>query len=202
MFNIGPMEVVVLAIVGLIVLGPDRLPGLTRDAARLLRNLRDLATGARQQLRDELGPEFADVDLRNLNPRTAVQRVVFGDDLDLSKLNPRTAMRDAIFGDEDLRAADPRTVVRETRDEIKGAATPLNLTKPANGTKPGSVDKPAGVDKPVSGSMPVSTSKAEGGAASPGASTPARTARTDRPRPSPRPRQVAPPSTPYDADAT
>ena len=40
-----------------------------------------MATGARQQLRDELGPEFADVDLRNLNPRTAVARAVFGDDV-------------------------------------------------------------------------------------------------------------------------
>ena len=73
MFNVGPMELLVLAIVGLIVLGPDKLPGLARDAARMLRTLRDLATGARQQLRDELGPEFADVDLRNLNPRTALR---------------------------------------------------------------------------------------------------------------------------------
>ena len=67
----------------------------------MLRTLRDLATGARQQLRDELGPEFADVDLRNLNPRTAVQRAVFGDDVDLGWLNPRNALRDAIFGDAD-----------------------------------------------------------------------------------------------------
>jgi sec-independent protein translocase protein TatB len=105
-FQIGPFELAVLAIVGLIVLGPDKLPGLARDAARLLRSLRDMATGARQQLRDELGPEFADVDLRNLNPRTVVQRAVFGDDVpDLSKydprrLNPGAAVRDAIFGDD------------------------------------------------------------------------------------------------------
>ncbi len=106
MFNVGPFELVVLAIVGLIVLGPDRLPGLAKDAARLLRSLRDMATGARQQLRDELGPEFADVDLRNLNPRTVVAKAVFGDEMpDLSKydprrLNPGAAVRDAIFGDD------------------------------------------------------------------------------------------------------
>ena len=86
MFNIGPMELGVLALVGMIVLGPERLPGLVRDATRMLRQLRDMATGARDQLKNELGPEFSDVDLqalrdlRALNPRTAIQRAILGDD--------------------------------------------------------------------------------------------------------------------------
>jgi sec-independent protein translocase protein TatB len=125
-FGIGYPELVVLAIVGLIVLGPDRLPTLARDAARLLRSLREMATGARQQLKDELGPEFADVDLRNLNPRTAVQRAVFGDDVpDLSKYDPRryspgAAVRDAILGGDD----EP------------GPAPAVSMTKPPNGSRP------------------------------------------------------------------
>src|SRR6476469_6461262 len=103
MFNIGPMEVVVLALVAVIVLGPDRLPQSAKDAANLLRTLRELATGARTQLRDELGPEFADMDLRSLNPRTAIQRAILGDDenglrADLRKFDPR----------DDLRDLDPR----------------------------------------------------------------------------------------------
>jgi sec-independent protein translocase protein TatB len=80
MFNVGPMEFLVLAVVGLIVLGPDRLPGLARDAARMIKTLRELSTGARTQLREELGPEFADLDLKSLNPRTALQRMLLGDD--------------------------------------------------------------------------------------------------------------------------
>ncbi|MDT4917624.1 MAG: sec-independent protein translocase protein TatB [Pseudonocardiales bacterium] len=125
MFNIGPFELLVLAIVGLIILGPDRLPGLAKDAARLLRTLREMATGARQQLKDELGPEFADVDLRNLNPRTAVQRAVFGDDLpDLKKYDPRrynpgAVVRDAILGDDD-------------EPQVK----PVSMVKPTNGSRP------------------------------------------------------------------
>jgi sec-independent protein translocase protein TatB len=88
MFNIGPWELLVLAFVGVIVLGPERLPGLARDAANMLRQLRDLATGARNQLKNELGPEFSDVDLqalrdlRALNPRTAISRALLGDDED------------------------------------------------------------------------------------------------------------------------
>jgi sec-independent protein translocase protein TatB len=125
-FNIGPFELIVLAIIGLIVLGPDRLPGLARDAARMLRNLRELATGARQQLKDELGPEFADVDLRNLNPRTAVQRAVFGDDVpDLRKYDPRrynpgAIVRDAILGD-DPAPEKPVSMVKEPATEPNGS---------------------------------------------------------------------------------
>src|SRR5262249_13783805 len=88
MFNIGPWELLVLAFVGVIVLGPERLPALARDAANMLRQLRDMATGARNQLKNELGPEFSDIDLqalrdlRALNPRTAITRVLLGDDED------------------------------------------------------------------------------------------------------------------------
>src|SRR5215472_13594935 len=88
MFNIGPMELLVLALVGMIVLGPERLPGMIKDATRMLRQLRDMATGARNQLKNELGPEFSDIDLqalrdlRALNPRTAITRALLGDDED------------------------------------------------------------------------------------------------------------------------
>lgn len=99
MFDLSPSKLLVLAIVGLIVLGPDRLPGLAKDAARMIRTLRELATGARTQLRDELGPEFADVDLRNLNPRVALSRAILGDDADkLQTFNPRNAIQRGIFG--------------------------------------------------------------------------------------------------------
>lgn len=100
MFNVGPLELLVLAAVGLIVLGPDKLPGLAKDAARLIRALREMATGARTQLRDELGPEFADLDLRNLNPRTALQRAILGDEIDLQRLDPRAALQRAVLGED------------------------------------------------------------------------------------------------------
>jgi sec-independent protein translocase protein TatB len=121
-FNIGPMELLVLAIVGLLVIGPDKLPNMARDAGRMLRTLRELATGAREQLRDELGPEFADVDLRSLNPRTALQRAILGDEDDWREADPRRAVR-GLWDSED----DPRTVVRSAFDDDE----PVLLTKPA-----------------------------------------------------------------------
>jgi sec-independent protein translocase protein TatB len=95
-FNIGPLELVVLALVAIVVFGPERLPQLARDAAQLIRGLREVAKGAQTQLRDELGPEFADVDLRNLHPRTALRKALLGDDLDLGVLDPRAVFRDAV----------------------------------------------------------------------------------------------------------
>ncbi len=59
MFDIGPMDLMVLAVVGILVFGPDRLPGIARDAVRMIRTLRQLLLGTRSQLRDELGPELA-----------------------------------------------------------------------------------------------------------------------------------------------
>lgn len=100
MFNVGPFEMLVLAAVALIAFGPDRLPQLAKDAARMLRTLRDLAHGARSQLNDELGPEFADFDLRSLNPRTAIRNALLGDE-ELPNLNPREAISRAWRGEDD-----------------------------------------------------------------------------------------------------
>ena len=91
------MELGVLVLVGLIVLGPEKLPGLAREVAQMLRTLRDLATGARRQLKEELGPEFRDVDLsalselRSLNPRTALTRALLSDDDDVVSQHPSQA---------------------------------------------------------------------------------------------------------------
>ncbi|MDQ2837252.1 MAG: sec-independent translocase [Actinomycetota bacterium] len=104
MFNIGPLEFVVLAAVALLVFGPDKLPQLTKDAGRMLRTLRDLAQGARTQLNSELGPEFADFDLSSLNPRTAIKNALLGDGetrTDLTGLNPKDALSRAWRGEDD-----------------------------------------------------------------------------------------------------
>jgi sec-independent protein translocase protein TatB len=144
MFNIGPMEFLVLAIVAVIVLGPDRLPGLAKDAARMLRTLRDMATGARQQLRDELGPELADLgidELRNLNPRTALQRAILGDEesglrADLRKLDPRDDVRDS------LRGTDPRRYVADDAYDSAETNYPAAYDEPVSMRKP--AERPLG----------------------------------------------------------
>ncbi len=95
--NLGPFEIAVLVIVAVLVFGPDKLPTLAKDAARMVRTLRDLTQGARTQLRDELGPEFGDLDLRSLNPRTALQRALLDDDdEEPARRNPSEAPVDVV----------------------------------------------------------------------------------------------------------
>jgi sec-independent protein translocase protein TatB len=78
--NLGWEEVLVLAVLGLVIFGPDRLPKAIGDAARMLRELRAMARGAATDLKSELGPELADLDLRGLHPRRLVEDIFNEDD--------------------------------------------------------------------------------------------------------------------------
>jgi sec-independent protein translocase protein TatB len=78
--HLGWSELIVLAIVGLIVLGPDRLPKAASDAAKMLRQLRAMARNATADLKSELGPEMADLDLASLHPRRLVSSALWDDD--------------------------------------------------------------------------------------------------------------------------
>ena len=74
LLDINGPEFVLLLVIAVILFGPERLPDLARKAARLLRYLRTVAGSAQQQLSKELGPEFEDLDFRDLHPRTFVQK--------------------------------------------------------------------------------------------------------------------------------
>ncbi len=74
MFGVGLPEMALIALVAVIVFGPDKLPDLARQAGVMLRKARQFANSARDELRNELGPEYADLELRDLDPRTIVRR--------------------------------------------------------------------------------------------------------------------------------
>jgi sec-independent protein translocase protein TatB len=73
-FGVGLPELAVIAIIAVIVFGPDRLPDFARQAGRMLRQLREFSQAARDDIRNELGPEFADFELTDLDPRRAVRK--------------------------------------------------------------------------------------------------------------------------------
>jgi sec-independent protein translocase protein TatB len=77
--QLGWGEVLVLVVVGLFVFGPERLPTVIRDVGRVLRQLRDMASGVRDDLKAELGPEMADLDLKSLHPRSLVEKHLLSD---------------------------------------------------------------------------------------------------------------------------
>jgi sec-independent protein translocase protein TatB len=74
MFGIGFGELVVIAFLAVLVFGPDKLPDLAKQAGQFVRKLRNFANNARDELRSELGPEFADLELSDLDPRAIVRK--------------------------------------------------------------------------------------------------------------------------------
>jgi sec-independent protein translocase protein TatB len=96
LFGIGLPELAVIAFVAVIVFGPDRLPEFARQAGRLVRQVRQLANSAQSQLRDELGPEYADLKLTDLDPRAAIRKHILeameDDDLEETSTLPADDM--------------------------------------------------------------------------------------------------------------
>ena len=113
--NIGWGEMLVLVVIGLVVLGPERLPGAIRWTSNTVRQARDYLSGATSALRDDLGPEFEDLrqplselnKLRGMTPRAAITKhLLDGNDSVLSSFENSFAEAKS-----DIRAAaaDPST---------------------------------------------------------------------------------------------
>ena len=73
-FDLSIGKILVLAVIALVVFGPKELPKIAAQAGRALRDLRRIAEGAKQDLKEGLGPEFQDFDFDDLNPRRFVQK--------------------------------------------------------------------------------------------------------------------------------
>lgn len=87
--NVGWGEMLLLVVIGLVVLGPERLPGAIQWTARTIGQVKEYLSGATRELREELGPEFDDLrepineiqKLRGMTPRAAITKhLLDGDD--------------------------------------------------------------------------------------------------------------------------
>ena len=74
MFGVGLAEMALIAFVAILAFGPDRLPVLAKQAGVFARKAKAMANSARDEIRDELGPNYADLELRDLDPRSIVRR--------------------------------------------------------------------------------------------------------------------------------
>jgi sec-independent protein translocase protein TatB len=85
MFNGLTFEKLLLvAVVAVFLVGPDRLPHYAAQLAKLVRTVRDFANSAKTRMKDEMGPEFDEVDWKRLDPR---------------QYDPRRIIREALLDD-------------------------------------------------------------------------------------------------------
>jgi sec-independent protein translocase protein TatB len=125
-FGINPSEFIVLVVVAAVVLGPERLPEYAQQLARLVREMRRMAQGASAQVRDELGPEFDDIDWRKLDPR---------------QYDPRRIVREALAD-----VWDPEDPLGLKDDPLGLKDDPLGLKESSRSGRTGDGPDGSGID--------------------------------------------------------
>jgi len=78
-FDLSLAKLLVLAAIALVIFGPSELPKIASQAGRALRDLRKIAESAKNDLREGLGPEYADFEIEDLNPKRFVHKQLLGD---------------------------------------------------------------------------------------------------------------------------
>jgi sec-independent protein translocase protein TatB len=73
-FDFGAGEIIGLAVLAMILIGPDKLPTFAVDAAKFVKKVREMATNATNDLKENLGPGFEDLKPTDLNPKTFIQK--------------------------------------------------------------------------------------------------------------------------------
>ncbi len=131
MFDVGFFELLALAAIALFIFGPDKLPKFAADAGRMLRQLRDMAREAKQEVTGSLGSEFSDLNLSDLDPRAFVKRQLLDEKSDLERL----------FGEGSTDAsAEPKPVNGKA---VNGQAAPKPIPPASAGYESPSYDADA-----------------------------------------------------------
>jgi sec-independent protein translocase protein TatB len=79
LFDLSVTKILVLAVIALVIFGPDQLPKIARQAGQALRDLRRIAEHAKADLQEGLGPEFRDFDINDLHPKNFVRKHLWED---------------------------------------------------------------------------------------------------------------------------
>lgn len=84
-FGLTFEKLLIIGIIAVFILGPERLPYYASQLARLVKSLRTMASGAKDRMREEMGPDFDEIDWKKLDPR---------------QYDPRRIIREALVDDE------------------------------------------------------------------------------------------------------
>lgn len=90
-FDVGAGELIGLAILALILVGPDRLPNLAIEAAKIIRKVKYFAQNTTSEIKNNLGPGFEDLQPTDLHPKNFIKRQLNEamDELDRPKVKPK-----------------------------------------------------------------------------------------------------------------
>ena len=111
MFDLSLGKLLVIGVLALFLVGPEKLPLYAAKLGQWVRVARGMVDGAKERVREELGPDFADVDWQRLDPR---------------QYDPRRIVREALF--DEVAAPKPLSP-RPARgyDELEEAPAPESV---------------------------------------------------------------------------
>ena len=103
----------ILLVLALFILGPERLPGYAKAFAQFIKKMRAMANSAQTQMKDELGEGFEDLDWKKLDPR---------------QYDPRRIIREALLDDTPVvKHADLNQVKSRSQQKLNlGEAAPFD----------------------------------------------------------------------------
>ena len=103
MVDINGWEFIALIVLAVVILGPERLPEYAAKLGRFVRQARSMAEGAKGQLREQMGPDFDDINWKQYDPRQYDPRRIVREAL----LEPDADEDQDGFGGPAVEAHDP-----------------------------------------------------------------------------------------------
>lgn len=112
-------KLLIILVIALVVLGPERLPHYAQKLGELVKGLKRMADGAKDRVKDEMGDEFDEVDWKQLDPR---------------QYDPRRIIRDALWEEQNSPEARRARAAAASRVRQEAAATAASATAGAVAT--------------------------------------------------------------------
>jgi len=120
-FDINGGELLIIVVLAVLLIGPERLPGYAAQLASLVKRGKRLLQDTKARVDSELGPEFQDVDWSKLDPR---------------QYDPRRIVREALMDDDEPAPASSRAAAAAAGGAAAPAATRTSDERPAAAPAP------------------------------------------------------------------
>ena len=132
--NLNSWHLLVLALLGIFIFGPDRLPKAIADGVRMLRNVRNMARNATSDLSRELG---TDIQLEDLHPKSFIRKHLLSEEDEAALRRPLQGMYNDVKGD----LSGIKSELKDVADsaDIRTAASGGSTSAPAAASPDGTV---------------------------------------------------------------
>lgn len=112
----GPDKLLVIALIAVVLVGPERLPRYAEGLARLIKKAGEVIRGVKDRAAEEMGPEFTETDWRKLDPR---------------QYDPRRIIREALL--DDVMGPTPTAAAATVGVAATAAAAPVASSPQSSG---------------------------------------------------------------------